>query len=469
MRVVAAPVPPNPGAAPGLPPILGRALLALVVLTWAGSLFVGFEAATTVLTLAGLLLLALSFQFRALGVVGAGLLCTLDPVSRVFVLSGGLFRWNTLAYALVLGAVAGWKRMGPLRELPSRWLAGLVVVLGAGLLWSLDPLEGALHVLGAVAYWGLLFFMARGDGSPHVWSWTAAICGAAAAGGMASLMIFNPDLVWDINANALSYFPLTAIFVASIAVARGIRSKPHRLLVPILCVINAGWVFLTGSRGSTGVAAIVISYISWRLGGKIARLGLGLGVALAVGLAVNVFAERQERTLWRFEKLFSKDYSLSGRTSGRSDLIRAGWQLFLQRPVAGVGTGSFATRWTRLQDAPGLSAFKLGVSMQAHSGWMKTLAENGLLGFLCLAGFSLSYAAVGRGLREPGVWQFGLVVTVVLLAAFVTTEFQAKGLWLLAAAGTLELRRARARAVPVRHVEPAAGGATPPRRALGTA
>ncbi len=469
MTAVAAPAARPIGPAPGLRPIAGRALLAWIALAWAASLFVGFEDGTTVLTLTGLLLLALAFRFRALGLVGAALLCTLDPVSRVFMLSGGLLRWNTLAYALVLGALAGWKRMGPFREPPSRWLAGFVLVLGAGLLWSLDPVEGALHALGVIAYWGLLFFLSRGEGTPEVWGWTAVICGAAAAGGMASLMIVYPDLVYDINANALSYFPLTAIFVASIAVCRGIRSKTQNLLTPILCAVNAGWVFLTGSRGSTLVAAVVIAYISWRLGGRAARLGLGLGVVLAVALAVNLFSERQERTFWRFEKLFSNEYSLSGRTSGRSDLVRAGWQLFLQRPLSGVGTGSFATRWTRLQDAPGLSAFKLGVAMQAHSGWIKTLAENGVPGFLLLAGFSLSFVATGSRLQSPGTWQFCLMVTLVLLISLVTTEFQAKGLWLLAAAGSLEIRRAGARVEAARRSAPAAPGGSLSRRAVGTA
>ncbi len=94
---------------------------------------------------------------------------------------------------------------------------------------------------------------------------------------------------------------------------------------------------------------------------------------------------------------------------------------------------------------PGLSRFKLGVGMQAHSGWIKTLSENGIPGVVLLFGFSLSYAAVGWRLRADGVLPFCLTISLILAIAFISTEFQAKGLWLLAAMGTLELRRAGAR------------------------
>ena len=146
----------------------------------------------------------------------------------------------------------------------------------------------------------------------------------------------------------------------------------------------------------------------------------------------------------RFIKLVDPAYSLAGRTSGRSELARAGWNLFLQHPVGGVGTGSFATAWFRQQDAHGLSQYGMGRDVAAHSGWIKTMAENGLPGLLLLAGFVLSFAVIGWRHKGRGVRWLGLTIAFALSVAFLSTEFQSKGLWFVAAAGTLFLRPRRA-------------------------
>ena len=65
------------------------------------------------------------------------------------------------------------------------------------------------------------------------------------------------------------------------------------------------------------------------------------------------------------------------------------------------------------------------------------------MGFLLQAAFVASFAATGWRARGSSR-SLGLLVTVVLSVAFLTTEFQGKGLWFLAA-GMLTVLRSETR------------------------
>jgi O-antigen ligase len=107
----------------------------------------------------------------------------------------------------------------------------------------------------------------------------------------------------------------------------------------------------------------------------------------------------------------------------------AGWQMFIDNPL-GVGTGGFGTRFSSAE-------YKLtSKDLQAHSAWIKTLAENGILGISVLAGFVGSFAKAGWRRRGEGHFPLGCLVTIAFVVAFLSTEFQGKGLWFLAAAVT---------------------------------
>jgi len=136
---------------------------------------------------------------------------------------------------------------------------------------------------------------------------------------------------------------------------------------------------------------------------------------------------------------------LANRTSGRSDLARVGWQIFRANPL-GVGTGAFSAVAARYGFTEGIAVFHGGrKEMQAHSAWVKTLAENGLPGMLAFGAFVASFAVAGWRRRESGVFPLALLATLVLTLAFLSTEFQAKGIWLFAAAVVVVLRRGRVR------------------------
>jgi O-antigen ligase len=75
-----------------------------------------------------------------------------------------------------------------------------------------------------------------------------------------------------------------------------------------------------------------------------------------------------------------------------------------------------------------------GEDRPAHSAWIKTLAENGLQGFLLMTAWVFSFAFRGLQRKEPERLFFGILVSAVMAAGFVTTEFQGKHLWFLMAA-----------------------------------
>jgi O-antigen ligase len=126
---------------------------------------------------------------------------------------------------------------------------------------------------------------------------------------------------------------------------------------------------------------------------------------------------------------------MTGRTSGRSDLAYGGLIIFQEHPF-GVGTGGFTVAWAKMGFRESLSGYGYGASREAHAGWIKILAEDGFLGFLALAAFTISFTVLGWHKRRSGLFSVGLFVTCALCVAWVSTEFASKGLWFLAAGGT---------------------------------
>src|SRR5690606_14757453 len=114
------------------------------------------------------------------------------------------------------------------------------------------------------------------------------------------------------------------------------------------------------------------------------------------------------------------------------------WEIFREHPL-GVGTGSFPASWARLGPRPGISSFMRGRRFSAHSAWVRTLAENGVLGILLFTGFVTSFGLAGLRRRTRRLRVLGIMTSAVLAVAFISTEFQSKPVWFLAAASAVLL------------------------------
>jgi hypothetical protein len=88
-------------------------------------------------------------------------------------------------------------------------------------------------------------------------------------------------------------------------------------------------------------------------------------------------------------------FSFSG--NGRADLWRAAWHEFTAHPLVGGGAGSYQDYWLQHRTTP------LQVK-NAHSLYLETLAETGIVGFLLLVvALAAPLVAAWRARRRPGV------------------------------------------------------------------
>lgn len=110
--------------------------------------------------------------------------------------------------------------------------------------------------------------------------------------------------------------------------------------------------------------------------------------------------------------------------------MEAGWKIFQENPL-GIGTGSFREESAQTN--------LVANERPAHSAWVKTLAENGILGAVFLTIYVSSYALVGIQKHRQEQILLGLFITAALAAAFFVKEFRGKSLWFLAAAGIVFL------------------------------
>ncbi|HEX7087912.1 MAG TPA: O-antigen ligase family protein [Vicinamibacterales bacterium] len=406
-----------------------RGLIALTVVAWAAAPFAGVELSLWILTLAGFAAVAAGYTKPAVGALGIAVLCTLDPVTRLFLMSGGLLRWNTLNYLLILLAFVYVRHLLRTGGASLSLLAALTALFGLEIAISAHPETGLENVIPVAAAFGLIACLSRARGEPQVWHAMALVTGTIGALGGFAFFALHETLI---NRNAWGWFPLTALLAIALASAASPRGSGFILV--LLAFVNLTWTFLSASRGDlvVGLVVTVAIVLAGRAAGR--RL-VAATVAAAAAIAIGShFIDLSDRAMARLGMLTADD-TLRQRTSGRSDLMRGGWYIFLDHPL-GVGTGGFPAAWATLTDRPELT-FHRGKAFNAHSGWVKTLAENGVPGFALLLAFVFSFSV--RALRGfgPGRW-LGFVTTLVIATALLTTEFQGKGIWFLAA-GTMAL------------------------------
>lgn len=436
----------------------GRRMVTATVVVWAAGMYIGLENALKILTLGGFAGAVWGLRQPAVGLLSVSLLCTLDAITRPLIMTGGLLRWNTLNYwflvvsLLYLGFLR--RSTGAQPMIAKTFFVLLVLQLAQ----SPDISLGIQHLLGFISFFGILIYFIRGIKDDHIWFWIGLMNGTA---GVLGGMLFNLQRARlpTLNYNVWAFLPVTAMF--AICLSYGfVSGRLRSILLGLLAVVNLGWVFLSGSRGDLFIAVLCLLFLIATSRGVVSRVSYLVIIAVLASALSAAFPELRDRALFRITKLMDSNETAESRTSGRTDLVKGGWHIFVDHPF-GVGTGGFAHNWARLGYVEGVSGFKYGEEMAAHAGWIKILVENGLVGFAMLGLFVASFAATGWRNGTLLSIQLGLLVTVVLMQAFTSTEFQPKGIWFLAAGTTallnrssLELALARRRRVPRRFVAP---------------
>jgi hypothetical protein len=426
---------------------LGSCYLVFVIAVWTAGLFVGFIPALTVLTYAGLFASILGVARPALGLLGITTLCTLNSTGQVFVMTGGLLRWNTVNYLLLLVMVLSLPMLLRLRDIHTRLLQTFFLVLLVGSLFSSRPFGGLNHAFAMITVFGLFVYCSRAIRDRRAWYWMAFVNGIlSAAGGLVYFIQY--DSLPSINANALAQLPLTGIFCICLAFPLAGRFRQFWLIAWLLLTANAGWIFLTGSRGSMLAAACCGVYLWLQIPRTSQRLFCSATLVLA-GLFVSThFAERSQLGQKKVGRMFDSNVSYRARTSGRSEIVVGGVRMFLAHPL-GVGTGGFRTTWHSGEFTRGLD-YGQNEEAAAHSAWLQVLAENGIPGIIAFGCYVLSFACVGWRKRAHGIFSFGVMTTTTLGVAYLTSQYSPDGLRLMAAGGMAILTASKASSPPLR-------------------
>ena len=199
------------------------------------------------------------------------------------------------------------------------------------------------------------------------------------------------------------------VSVSVLLAAMSIKTLVLRLAVmgPI-----AGIIVLTSSRTAVVAAVVGFAMIVWlrlRARRRPVLLIAGVGLILAVGVTI-AYGDVMYQTLDRSFGLSTADRGISSGATGRVTAWKGTWDLFVHNPMLGVGFRAHE--------------FLLKADSSSHNGYLATLAEVGMLGFLGVLflvarGLRLLWA----GSREPGPGfsqsiLFGLCVGYLLLAVF---------------------------------------------------
>ncbi len=355
----------------------GRWFLLASIAVWPVSIGIGFAGAVALVTAFSMLAIAVGFFEPRLGMLGFGMALTLDAVNRLYLAKGGFFRFNTLNYCLIVATLGFLPLLLVRIDVHTRLLLGLTLLLGLGVLISPAPELGRQHVLALVSVFGIIVCFSRCTSDARTWLWMGLINGAlSAAGGLA---LYATKANQGKDPNIWSYFPLAGLLSACISFPLAREGSKTRAALGAFAATNAIWVFISGSRGTFFLAAISLVYLVWNIRGLALRLSFLAGCCLLIVLAS---AESEANTFTRLRKLFDSEYSVAESTSGRSTLFAAGWDVFRKNPL-GAGTGAYAVETAQIA----AESFSAGQPMQAHSAWVKTLAENGVLGTLLLAAY----------------------------------------------------------------------------------
>ena len=437
-----APITHVPSAAVRSPPssapsYWGRLFVVLIVVCFGASFLVGFKTALAVLTIWGFATAVIGVFRPVIGLLGVGMLCTLDPLIQSFLFTGDLLRWHTFDYWLSLVAVGFGRLLLGLNDARSRLAQIFAVLLALEILVSPDWYGGLGDVASIVGLFGLVVYCLRAGTVVAGWRWMGLVCGTAGVLGGIAFVAHRASLPY-LNPNAWAFVPLTGLLGVCLAFPLARDWLYHQVVLAMLATANYTLVFLSGSRGALLTASGCGLILLFLTQGMRRRWLVGLSATVMTLAITTQFPDLQTRTVNRINLLVDSKQSLSARTSGRSELLVGGWTIFLEHPL-GVGTGGFADTRVSLAEA-GRSTLGPEWRLAAHAGWIKILAENGLPGIALMGAYVLSFTVAGWRSRNRDLFMLGLLVTLGLGLKLVSSEYAGRGPWFLAAGVMVLLR-----------------------------
>jgi len=294
--------------------------------------------------------------------------------------------------------------------------------------WAARALEPALALLALVVVgYGLL-------GGAGVLDLTASF----AADGR----LEQPLSYW----NAMGALAAVGIVLAVRVAIDRTRPAPLRAGAAVTVVPLVAGIYLTYSRGALAaltLGLVVLALLApearplWARAGHGWRVAVGWGMLLLLGAALVLVAD--DRASPPARGATAERFADIG--SNRADYWRVAVDSFAAAPLHGVGTAGFRVEWLRERDV------REG-AVDAHSLYLETAAELGLVGLVLLGAFLGGAIAGARRLtRDDAELAAGPVAALAALALHAGIdwdwELPALGLIGLLLAGTVIARAGR--------------------------
>ena len=290
-------------------------------------------------------------------------------------------------------------------------LLGAVVLYGVQALYSADHTKAAENLAFFYIPFGLLFALLRDV------QWTRALVLRCLAVAVALAVIFagigfieyyrkslflNPKVVaaneYDnyFRVNSLFFDPsiygrfLALVMIALTTVVLWTRSRRELLIgAGVLAWLMAGMItsFSESSIAALLLGLAVLAAYRWDLLTTVYISGALLAIAAVILLASPASLHFG---------LKGSGGSANNATSGRTNLVSGGLELFAKRPLEGYGSGSFETEYKRHSDTTAENA-----TSASHTIPVTIAAEQGIPGLavylaLLLVGFFVLFSGAGR-------------------------------------------------------------------------
>lgn len=311
---------------------------------------------------------------------------------------GGFFRrtWAPATIAFAAAAAIALLLLERLRSGPAAavLVAGLAALAGwtaSSALWS-DAPHATLHeaeraLLYVAAALALAVLSAAGGSTAMLLGLVAASTGVAAYSLVERLVngAHFSDAQGSLLERPLGYANALGALCAIGLVIAGLlawRTRTPALAAVALVLVPA--LVLTQSRGSWLALA--------------AGAAVGIGAALGRRRAATAAALLVAASLAALSALPA--FTTVARLQARDDYWRVAWHVIVRHPLAGTGAGTFDRAWIEFGDL-----LRWGITLDAHSLYLETLAELGAVGLLVLLAALL--APVVAGIRAEAAAALG--------------------------------------------------------------
>ncbi len=159
--------------------------------------------------------------------------------------------------------------------------------------------------------------------------------------------------------------------------ARYERSGWRKLVLGGCLMLSVWTIFLTGSRASLLGLVSAVGFLIWTSRYRVRWMMLAV---VAITVAVAVLPNQYKK---RYSTIFkATEGQIDGSSQGRLDAWKVGLEMIADRPLFGVGAGCFGTAHAMAYSPPGQRNW-----LEAHSLYVQTFAELGLVGGIAFFGF----------------------------------------------------------------------------------